>query len=145
MPLVIELEPVSRYHAETYNMLYEGKFLHRIKGAKHNRNAQFRLTVWDNTKRLNDCPEGKWNNMGRYGGPGKYLDPHNIGTDEELTITSNAESVVISAQPIRGKREGSELEIGQLVLFGIPDGSLIGPYKIDQKPLHDPHFAPQAL
>lgn len=145
MPLVIELEPASRYERETYNILYVGRFLHRIRGAKHNRGAQFRLTVWDNRKRPNDCPWGRWTSAGRYGGPGAYLGPDNQGTDDELTITASAEAVVLSASRIVTKAEGSELEIGQLVLFGIPGGELLGPYKVAQRALHDPYFEPAPI
>lgn len=145
MPVVIELEPSSRYERETYNILYVGKFVHKIKGAKHNRNADFSLRVWDNRNRLNDCPEGRYTNFGRYGGPGRYLGPDNVGTDQELSITATAEAVVIALHPLARKGNGDVLEIDQMVLFKIPDGGLLGPYKIAQKALHDPHFDPQPL
>jgi hypothetical protein len=136
---IVEFEPSSRYERETYNILYVGKFHHRVKGAKHNPRALFSVRVWDNTARPNDCPEGRWTDFGKYGGPGQYLGPDNLGTDQPLSVTMNAEAVVISAQPFARKGEGDTLAIGEVVTLNIPGGSL-GTWQLDQKALHDPHM-----
>jgi hypothetical protein len=145
MPTIIDLSPASRYEVETYNIRYRSKFVHRIRKARHNRNAQFLITVWDNRKRLNTCPEGKWTDFGRYGGPGKYLGPDNIGTDAEISVTTAAQAVIIASTPVARQAEGETLEVGQLVLLREPSGELLGPYTIAEKSLHDPHLEPAPL
>lgn len=139
---VVELAHSSRYDAEQYGVLYRSRFVHRIRKAKHNRNAEFVLTVWDNTSRINTCPEGKWTDFGRYGGPGKYLGPDNVGTDAEISVTTRAQAVVIALHPVTRQAEGAALEVGQRVMLRTPEGALSGPYVIAEKALHDPHLEP---
>jgi hypothetical protein len=140
MTVTIHLTPASRYEAEQYNIRYRSKFVHRIRKARHNRNAQFLITVWDNTNRPNTCPEGKYTDFGRYGGPGKYLGPDNIGTDSEISVTTAAQAVVIAREPVARTPEGGTLEVGQVVTLRTPEGGFLGPYVIAEKNLHDPHL-----
>jgi len=145
MPIIIGLRQSTDYEATQYDIVYRSAAVHRIRKAKHNRNALFRITVWNNTNRPNTCPEGKWTDFGRYGGPGKYLGPDNIGTDSEISVTTAAQAVVIASTPIARQAEGDTLEVGQLVLLQTPEGELMGPYTIAEKALHDPHLEPAPL
>jgi hypothetical protein len=141
---VIELDRSSDYECSTYGIEYVGRFVHEIIGARHNPHSSFRIKVWNNTDRLNPHPGvTKWNDWGSIGGDGKYLDPGNRATDEIRTVTTSAEAVVIAAHPIDRKAMGTTLTIGDTVYLREPGGALLGPYVIEQRPLHDPHFEPK--
>lgn len=57
-----------------------------------------RVEVWDNTGRPNPHPgEVRWNEYGPVGGEGRYLDPHNVGTDEPVSVLLSPEASVVSA------------------------------------------------
>lgn len=133
-----------------YGVAFRGANVHHIIGAKHNRYAPHRIIVWTNVQRPNPHPgETRWTDFGSIGGDGKYLDPHNHGTDDPITVTTSAESTVIAGRSSTGSSEsgqvfGIELHIGDHVLLRTPNGSELGPYVIEQKPLHDPHLTPIA-
>lgn len=144
MTTLVYLDESSDYELTEYGIVYVGHNVHRITGAKHNRNASFALKVWDNTGRLNDCPEGRYTDFGRYGGPGKYIGPDNIGTDSPISVTTSAQAVIISATPIERTPEGTVLAVGEIVRLLLPDLTPLGDFVIAEKALHDPHLEPAA-
>ena len=130
------------YEESVYGILARATHDHRIKGAKHNRRARFMITVWDNTIRPNPHPgEVKYLQYGSIGGDGQWLDPHNRGTDDEISVTTSAQATCITSSRVRtGPEEGVELAIDQTVMLRLPGGEELGPYVIRQKALHDPHL-----
>lgn len=146
MPVVIDMAESTPYEREQYGITHRSVCTYLIRGARHNPRARFTITLWDNTIRLNPHPgQVKYNAFGSIGGDGKYLDPNNRGTDSDTSVTTSAEADVIALTPVARKPEGRAIAIDELVLLGLPDGSLLGPYKIAQRPLHDPHLEPAPL
>lgn len=93
-----------------------------------------RVEVWDNTGRPNPHPsEVKWNEYGPVGGEGRYLDPHNVGTDEAVSVLLSPEASVVSAH---GDGTGTEtsgqvwaddaspIGDGDTLVLSWPDGSV---------------------
>ncbi len=139
---IIELEYTSQYETDSYGIAYRSSKVHEVKGQSHNRNFPHRLTVWSNVNRPNKWPEGEWTNFGFRGGPGKYVDPSNKGTDAELSFTISAEASVISAHgdgtgtAASGQVWGEVLSVGDVVMLRTPAGGEYGPFEITNHRFH---------
>lgn len=152
---IIPLKAATEYRTESYGVLFEGMFVHRVTGkGLHNRSYPHRVVVWDNTRRPNPR-NGEPVRYGQYGkldgGDGKYLDPNHNATDAEQTFILDAECISITADrtgtghPQSGQVYAPvELEVGQYVVLIYPDGTTSDPMVIKARPLADPELAPLA-
>lgn len=124
----IELVEGDEYRRKHYGIEFTSAYVYRAQGNA----GPVRVQVWSNTQRPNPHPgETKWGAMGPIGGDGKYLDPQNKGTDEEVTVLLSPESVVISAHgdstgtAASGQlyaEDRSLLETGDVLVLVYPDG-----------------------
>lgn len=131
-------------HAKRYGVTHKSDAVYSVTGKKvHNPTFPHRITVWDNTGRLNTTPD-KWNEFSGKPGPGAYLDPSGKGTDAQVSFTLDAESVVIAAEPVqsgaRYSREG--LRPGDTVQLRYPDGTLSPELVVTTRYTADPVLIP---
>lgn len=94
----ITLDNTAEYRSQEYHVIYTSRNVFRsVKST-----SPTRVEVWDNTFRLNPR-NGEPVRYGSYGpvdgGNGKYLNPRNIATDDELTVLITTESTAICADP----------------------------------------------
>lgn len=124
----IELAEGDEYRREQYGIEYTSVYVYRTKREP----GPSRVQVWSNLRRPNLHPgETSWGAMGKIGGDGKYLDPYNKGTDEEVSVLLEPESTVISAH---GDSTGTAasgqvfvkdhplLDSGDVLVLVYPDG-----------------------
>lgn len=124
----IPLSEGDEYRRKHYGIEFTSTYIYRTM---HD-TGPTRVQVWSNTQRPNPHPgETKYGAMGPIGGDGKYLDPKNQGTDEEVTVLLSPESVVISAH---GDSTGTAasgqvyakdhplLDTGDVLVLVYPDG-----------------------
>jgi hypothetical protein len=124
----IELAEGDEYRSKHYGIEYTSAYVYRTKREA----GPSRLQVWSNLHRPNPHPgETKWGAMGPIGGDGKYLDPHNKGTDEKFSVLLSPEATVISAH---GDSTGTAasgqvyakdhpvLDTGDVLVLVYPDG-----------------------
>lgn len=116
---LIVMTPATAYRTEHYGITHTSDYVYLNPRAG---NFPTRVVVWDNTRRVNPDPGGPVQ-FGQYGplptgGDGKYIDPSNRATDDELTILLTPESVTIDAYGTGTGTRGS----GQL---WAPDGEIL--------------------
>lgn len=129
---VIDMAEANR-NSRGYGILFESVSLHPVKGAKHNPNGRFLVKYWTNTERPNIS-----------GVKGKYIDPWGQATDSETFVNMGAQATVIALhRDPNAPTVGKTVDVEDTVYLRMPDGSLVGPYLIAQKPLHDPHLVTQ--
>lgn len=124
----IEMAEGDERRRDHYGVTHESVYVYRVRPD----HWPTRIQVWDNTGRPNPHPgETKWNEFGRIGGDGQYLDPRNEGTDEEVTVLFSPESSVISARgdstgtPASGQvwaPDHEPITTGDVVVLVYPDG-----------------------
>jgi hypothetical protein len=88
---VIVMNEVTGDRRDFYGILYKSSLVYRTTRS----NAPTRLVVWDNTSRPFNADRAAWNTRGA------YLDPHNRGTDDEISFLLSTESTVICADTSR--------------------------------------------
>ena len=136
MNITIPLE-YATVSDSTYGIVYESLYVHRIPEDSHNRSYPHRFKVWTNVNRPNQWPDGEWTNFGFRGGPGKYVDPHNKGTDAEQSFTISTEPMVLSAHgdgtgtAKGGQVWGDVVHVGDTVTLRTPAGREYGPFTVD--------------
>lgn len=124
----IELVEGDEYRRDHYGIEYTSAYVYRTKHEA----GPSRLQVWSNLRRPNPHPgETRWGAVGPIGGDGKYLDPHNKGTDEEVSVLLSPEATAISAH---GRSTGTAasgqvyakghpvLDTGDVLVLVYPDG-----------------------
>ena len=145
---IIDLQEADADRRDSYGITHEGVVRHTVTGqGLHARGYPHRVQVWDNTGRPNPHPgETRRTQYGWYGGDGRYLDPHNQGTDATTTVYLASESIALlahyTAEDIAHAREGEPLAVGQRVRLRYPAGRLSGEYTIAARPLADPELEP---
>jgi hypothetical protein len=147
---VIDLSPASR-NSNSYGITHQSTHVYRTSGGRfQSPHSPHRVVVWSNAHRLNPHPgEVRPTEFGSIGGEGKYLDPHNKGTDDPVTIILTAECSVISAHgngtgmPASGQVFAAEpLAVGDVVHLRYPDGTVSAGYVVTARPLADPELLP---
>lgn len=133
---VIQLTDAGNYNRTNYGILFESTFVHEIPEDKHNRSYPHRFKVWSNLNRPNQWPEGQWTDFGFRGGPGKYVDPNNKGTDEPSSFTISTEAMCISAHgdstgtKASGQVWGDVVHVDDTVTLRTPAGHEYGPFTV---------------
>lgn len=111
-----------------YGVTHSSASIWRVKGS----HSPTRVEVWSNVNRPNPHPgQVKWKQFGPIGGDGKYLDPENQGTDDEVTVLLSPESSGIYADAPNTGHEGSgqvwapehePIATGDVLVLVYPDG-----------------------
>jgi hypothetical protein len=113
----------------TYGILGRSRFIY---SGRHG-SGPLRVIVWSNVNRPNPG-ETRWNAYGSVGGNGRYLDPHNKGTDAAITVLISPEATMITAErtgtghPLSGQvwaPDHKSLVAGDTLTLVMPDGSVI--------------------
>jgi hypothetical protein len=112
---------------DRYGVTHVSAYVYRT--ARHS--FPTRVVAWSNVNRKNPHPgERKWTDFGSIGGEGKYLDPHNQGTDSEESFLLSPESSVIDAYGTGTGTEASGqvfaeeiIRPGDALVLVFPDGS----------------------
>ena len=134
---VIPLEYATEYNVKSYGIMFESEFVHEIPEDRNNRSYPHRIKVWSNLNRPNKWPEGEWTDFGFRGGPGKYVDPNNKGTDSEQSFTISTEAMCISAHgdstgtKASGQVWGEVVHVGDTITLQTPAGHTYGPFTVD--------------
>lgn len=148
--VIVPLRAASEYESATYRILSRSEFVYHMAGAGlHNRHSPHRITLWDNTGKPNPDNGGpiKYGDYGPLptGGNGAYIGPDNRATDFPLSVTTSAESTVITNNGTNTGTVASgqvyapeTLAIGDVVIFRLPDGTLSDPWRIRERSLSDP-------
>ncbi|MEV1109961.1 hypothetical protein AB0I95_15090 [Micromonospora sp. NPDC049751] len=151
--VIVNLAEASDYKREAYGITHKGEHVYHVTGAGlHSRSHPHRVVVWDNTGRRNFYPD-RWNECSGKPGPGAWLDPNGKGTDSEVTVILDAESIVITnngtntGTPASGQvyAPRPHLAIGDIVIMVYPDGTPSAPYVVEARPLRDPELVPLKL
>lgn len=134
---VIPLEYATEYNVKSYGIMFESEFVHEIPEDRNNRSYPHRFKVWTNINRPNPHPgETRYTDFGSIGGEGKYLDPHNKGTDSEQAFTISTEPMVISAHgdgtgtKAGGQVWGEVVHVDDVVTLQTPGGHTYGPFTV---------------
>jgi hypothetical protein len=127
----ILLTDKDTYRREHYGIHFTSAFVYTVRGS-----SPIRIAVWDNVRRPNprNGEPVRYSNYGKIdGGEGRYLDPNNNATDDEVSYLLSPEASCISAH---GDSTGTvasgqvydaaheRLRAGEIVRLAFPDGSV---------------------
>jgi hypothetical protein len=126
----VDLLPAGDYRRDQYGVLLVSHTEHDVKGrGVHNPHHPHQIEVWENRP-------GKF----RGADPDVLVSPvDNQPTDEQYTVLLSPRAVVISAHPGEQTPQGATLYLGDVVELAI-HGYVIGTYRIDARPHHNPHL-----
>jgi hypothetical protein len=123
---VMVMRDAGEYRRDSYGVLYQSCLVYDTTKS----HAPTRLDVWSNTDRPYNEDRATWNTRGK---GFKYLDPHNNGTDDEVSFILSPESSVIcsdtsrnTGQPGSGQvyAEGERLGEGDTATLVYPDWTI---------------------
>lgn len=148
--IVMEMRAATEYERASYGITFKSAHIYQAVGAGlHNPNRPHRVTVWDNTDRLNDKAGTFHPYLGRMVGDGKFIGPDGADTDSETSVTTSAEPTAITNNGTNTGTVASgqiwgytDMRIGDYVVMRFPDGAYSDPFVVTKRNLSDPVLLP---